>query len=63
MGKDADMSRNVPVSGVSVKNSIYNIMRVMKYRGFQNRFVQNVLRNAIQIYRQKAVSPDGFTAF
>lgn len=63
MGKDADMSRNVPVSGVSVKNSIYNIMRVMKYRGVQNRFVQNVLRNAIQIYRQKAVSPDGFTAF
>ena len=60
---DADMSRNVPVSGVSVKNSIYNTMRVMKYRGFQNRFVQNVLRNAIQIYRQKAVSPDGFTAF
>lgn len=46
---DADMSRYVPVSGVSVKNSIYNIMRVMKYRGFQNRFVQNVLRNAIQM--------------
>ena len=49
MGKVADMSRNVPVSGVSVKNSIYNIMRVMKYRGVQNRFMQNVLRNAIQM--------------